>query len=135
MTDDDDDKDYWDPESAVDLLELHLLGFFDDENPDRETIIFPRDAARIILELAKKALHKGRGRRGVPLSEVDKMRQECLVEWARDRKAELQADDPNISAVQATLQAAAEAKQLCDHYGMKRALKAVTIKRLMESNK
>jgi hypothetical protein len=132
---DNDDRDYWDdPASAVDLLELHLLDFFEDENPNRETVILPRDAARIIFELAKKGLHKGRGRRGVSLSEVDKMRQECLIEWAKDRKAELQTTN-NMSAVQATLQAAVEAKQLCDHYGMKRALKAVTIKRLMESNK
>jgi Mn-dependent DtxR family transcriptional regulator len=111
------DNDY-NPASAVDLLEMHLLGLFDDDNPDRDTIIFPRAAAKIVLELARKGLHKGRGRRGIPLTEVEKWNQELVIDEARERKEELEAalradpdTDSKHAADQAATQAATEAAQ------------------------
>jgi hypothetical protein len=128
-----DDEDDWprDPASAVALLRLHLLFKHLNRNRDPETVTLPRDIAQIVLECAQKGLHKGRGRRGVPLSHSDKLRQNSIVHWAKSRKAELQAANPNMSAVEAALQAADEAETfLLERYGLK--LKASTIKRRME---
>jgi hypothetical protein len=123
-----DDADDWprDPASAVALLRLHLL--HKHLNPDRETVTLPRDIAEIVLECAQKGLHRGRGRRGVPLSHLEKLHQNAIVDWAKCRKAKLRAA---MSAVEAALQAADEAKAfLLERYGLK--LKASTIKRRME---
>ena len=126
-----DDADDWprDPASAVALLRLHLL--HKHLNPDPETVTLPRDIAQIVLECAQKGLHRGRGRRGVPLSHLEKLHQNAIVDWAKCRKAKLRAANPNMSAVEAALQAADEAKAfLLERYGLK--LKASTIKRRME---
>ncbi len=124
MTDDNDPTT-----SVVDLFELHLLDFFENEIPDPIThVTIPRDVARAVLDLAKKG-QRVRGQR--PLSEVDKLCQESVIDWAKQRKADLRAASPNMNAAQATLQAAADAKRLLlEDYGMN--LKASTIKRRMD---
>jgi hypothetical protein len=43
----------------------------------------------------------------VPLSHLEKLRQNAIVHWAKRCKAKLQAANPNMSAVDAALQAAA----------------------------
>jgi hypothetical protein len=122
-----DDNDN-DSTNVVDLFELHLEGFFEDEIiPDPVSI--PRDVARAVLDLAKKSQHKGRGRRGVPRSELNKWCQELVIDEARERKAELQAVNPDMSDAEAKRQAAAEASRLLhDRYKMNLAAETIRLR-------
>ncbi len=118
-------------DDAVDRFEMYVLGLFvdlEDENPNCVTI--PRDLCEAILELAKKSQHKGKGRGGVPRSELTKWSQEIVVDDAKERRAELLAT--GMSPKAATDAAAAEAAtRLHDMCGAN--LAPNTIKRRMES--
>jgi hypothetical protein len=133
MTDVDDDNDL--TTSPVDMFEMHLEDFFDQEVHDPRThASIPRDIARAVLDLARQSQHKGRGKGRVPLSEMDKMRQELVIDEARERKAELLAASNIMSIPEAAQQAATEAAiRLHDEHGMN--LAASTIMRRMESNR
>lgn len=130
MTDIDDDNDL--TTSPVDMFELYVEDFFDQEVHDPKThISIPRDLAREMLKCVKKG-QKGRGQR--PRSELQKMYQDLIIDEARQRKADLRAANPGISAVDAAWQAADEAaerlERLHGEYGIK--LAAETIKRRMD---
>jgi hypothetical protein len=126
MTDIDDDND----SSAVDKFELYLEGVYEHEIPDPKTHVYiPRDVARAVLHLAKKGQHKGRGRRGVRRSELEKWCQELVIDEAEDCKVDLQKADTNLSDAEAKRQAAAKAsRRLHDKYGMNLAAETIRLR-------
>jgi hypothetical protein len=133
VTDVDDNNDCDPATNAVDLFELRLEDFYEHEIHDPKThASIPRDVARAVLDLAKKGQHKGRGRGGVPRSELATWCQDLIVEEAKEHRAGLLAT--GMSPADATDAATAKAAQrLHDDYGMN--LAPDTIKRRMESNK
>jgi hypothetical protein len=120
----------WDAASAVEWLEL-LLECDEDCNDNPETVTLPREVARLVLECAKRGMRKDQGRRGVALSETNRMCQEEIIEWARERKDALRAASPDMKATEAASQAAEEASRLLrQRYSMN--LSPSTIMRRME---
>jgi hypothetical protein len=106
-----------------------------------DTVTLPHDAARLLLDCARKGMRKGKGNQ--PLSHDDRRIRDSIIAWARRRKAKLIAtNDPSIlvevrghsrpSAAKAEAKAAREASDYgWDHYGVRLAVN--TIIRAMRS--
>jgi hypothetical protein len=142
------------PKNAVEYLEYqifrrdlqaHKYQHYNGRPSDQidDTVTLPLDAARLLLDCARKGMRKGRGKGNQPLSREDRRIRGLIFDFGRRRKAELIAarhpsilvgpdDNPRPSAAEAEAKAAEDArKHGFDHYGV--ALAKSTIIRGMRS--
>lgn len=131
---DDDGPGPWagDRQSAVEVLRIEIAR---REARGSETeITLPLEIARLILECAKKGVHKGQGRGRPRDSRGDKLKKQAIVSWALERKAKLHEQGIKATgANSAEDRAAEEARVLAsERYGL--SLAVTTIKRMMQSD-
>jgi hypothetical protein len=109
-------------------VELFAKQISYSELENAETITLPIRAAKVILASARDGQHKGQGRRRPRDSDMDRIAKRTVIQWARDRKAQLVKEGARPGAAEE--QAATEAR---DEFGKRTGLSEDYIKRMMQS--